>query len=406
MSDTKRPRFGARRFASLLAAFSFLVLLASGIALFVKPPGWFAHDTGWTLWGFTKARWEALHIVFAACFILASVIHLWVNWRPLMSYFRNRERGPGREFVLALLVCGGLAWATLGELKPVTALLDWQAEIKHGWAAQPGEAVASDVERCGGRSGKAAVAGRGRGTGRGRGAGRGCGDREVAAGGAGCNLTAAPGRSRGAGRGCDSASAGRGRGGCDTAAAGRGRGGCDTAAAGRGRGGCDTAAAGCGGGDAGHGGCDAAGGGAGRGGGGTGCDHAPTPTADAVEDDTDTPDPEPPPCDHEGPCVGADSEADAASPPEPAAESAPSTDKPAAGSPGRGGPGRGGQGRGGFGRRTLAEHCDTEGLDLDTTTAILRAAGVDADPDAPLRTIAAELSIYPRDLLDVLDPAE
>jgi hypothetical protein len=80
-----------RAMTSVLIAFSFLVLVVSGIVLFVAPPGRVANWTNWRLAGGTKHEWIDLHTCFALLFLLAAILHLIFNLRPMINYFKNRQ---------------------------------------------------------------------------------------------------------------------------------------------------------------------------------------------------------------------------------------------------------------------------------------------------------------------------
>ena len=71
MTPRQRVRFSGRKFFSVLAAVSCLAMIISGVILFIKPPGRIANWSGWTLWSLTMHEWAALHIWFAAVFVVA-----------------------------------------------------------------------------------------------------------------------------------------------------------------------------------------------------------------------------------------------------------------------------------------------------------------------------------------------
>ncbi len=52
----------------------------------------------------------------------------------------------------------------------------------------------------------------------------------------------------------------------------------------------------------------------------------------------------------------------------------------------------------GLGKRTLAEHCEAEGLELERVQASLTGRGVDAKPGSTLKELAAELGMIPVDV--------
>ena len=71
MSSSAPARFQWRAFVTLFVTLSFLLIAASGIVLYVAPPGRVAHWSVWTLGGLDKEGWQAVHTVFAFLFVLA-----------------------------------------------------------------------------------------------------------------------------------------------------------------------------------------------------------------------------------------------------------------------------------------------------------------------------------------------
>ncbi|HEC02877.1 MAG TPA: DUF4405 domain-containing protein, partial [Phycisphaerales bacterium] len=135
-TQDRTRRFQWRAFVSVATMLSFLGMSVTGIALFVTPPGRIAHWTGWTLSGLTKDQWVALHIWFSLVFLVAAAFHLYLNWKPLISYFRNRARRTFAlrwEWVLSLVICALVLVGTLGEVIPFSNVLALNERIKHSW---------------------------------------------------------------------------------------------------------------------------------------------------------------------------------------------------------------------------------------------------------------------------------
>jgi len=132
----QRRGFQWRAFVSVTTGLSFVGMSVTGLALFVTPPGRVAHWTGWTLLGLTKDQWGGLHIWLSLVFLIAAVLHLWLNWKPLVSYFKSRLRKTFAlrwEWVSALAVCVLVFWGTLAEMTPFSDVLTLNERIKHSW---------------------------------------------------------------------------------------------------------------------------------------------------------------------------------------------------------------------------------------------------------------------------------
>ncbi len=142
-------RFNWRAFISVTTAISLVAMSVTGVVLFVTPPGRVAHWTGWKIGALTKEQWAGLHIWFSLLFMIVAVLHLYLNWRAFLSYFRTRIHRAfalRMEWALALLLCGIVGWATLAEVKPFSSLLTWNEAIKHSWETPAGQAPIPHAE--------------------------------------------------------------------------------------------------------------------------------------------------------------------------------------------------------------------------------------------------------------------
>jgi hypothetical protein len=136
MEKNSKLQFNWRAFFSVLSALSFIGMVFTGVILFVVPSGRIANWTGWTLMGLTKHQWIGLHDWFSIIFIIAAVFHIYLNWKPLVSYFKNKVSKAFAlriEWAVALLICCIVFVGTLVDIKPFSSLLAWNENIKHGW---------------------------------------------------------------------------------------------------------------------------------------------------------------------------------------------------------------------------------------------------------------------------------
>ncbi len=129
-------KFNWRAFFSVLSALSFIGMVFTGVILFVIPPGRIANWSGWTLLGLTKHQWVGLHDWFSIIFVAASIFHVYLNWKPLVSYFKNKVSKAFAlriEWAFALVICCIIFLGTLVDIKPFSSLLAWNENIKHSW---------------------------------------------------------------------------------------------------------------------------------------------------------------------------------------------------------------------------------------------------------------------------------
>ena len=136
MNQAKRMTFSGRGLVSVATTLGFAALLITGVVLYVTPPGRVANWTGWRLLGLTKDQWGALHMCFGAGFLVATGFHIYLNWRPLLNYFKSRLtrrfalRG---DWVLALVLFGVVWVGTLAEVPPFSSLVALNETIKNSW---------------------------------------------------------------------------------------------------------------------------------------------------------------------------------------------------------------------------------------------------------------------------------
>lgn len=142
-------RFNWRAFISVITALSFVAMSVTGVVLFVTPPGRIAHWTGWRIMALTKDQWAGQHIWFSLVFMIAAILHLYLNWRSFLSYFRSQVRRAfalRTEWVIALLLCVGVGWGTLADMTPFSSLLAWNEAVKHSWETPAGQAPIPHAE--------------------------------------------------------------------------------------------------------------------------------------------------------------------------------------------------------------------------------------------------------------------
>jgi len=99
--STKTKRLHWRSLVSFVLTLSCCVMIVSGVVLYLAPPGGVARRTGWQFCGLTKDAWMAQHLSSCTVFVLAGLIHLYLNIRVLWSYIRSKAaRGVRRKWEL------------------------------------------------------------------------------------------------------------------------------------------------------------------------------------------------------------------------------------------------------------------------------------------------------------------
>lgn len=134
------PPFRGRAFVAMLMLFGFAILTTTGVALYVSPTGRVARDTGWSFLALDKFQWRDMHMSFALMFLIAAMVHAWLNVKPLKNYIRQKLAAQAAithrwriEPVIALALCALLGVSTIMGFFPSSALSDARERIARHW---------------------------------------------------------------------------------------------------------------------------------------------------------------------------------------------------------------------------------------------------------------------------------
>ncbi|MBW2302750.1 MAG: DUF4405 domain-containing protein [Deltaproteobacteria bacterium] len=131
-----------RKIMSLTAGLSFLIMILTSVILYVVPQGRVAYWAGWHLWGLSKNQWTNIHINVGLLFLLSLFFHVYYNWRPILSYLKDRGRRLKvftREFNAALFLVLLFSVGTYWGLPPFQWVLDLNEAVKEAGARKYGE---------------------------------------------------------------------------------------------------------------------------------------------------------------------------------------------------------------------------------------------------------------------------
>ena len=119
-------KFNWRGFISLYILLSFIIIIISGLVLYIAPPGRIAKWTSVPLLGLEKDQWQTIHTIFTFIFIIASGFHLYFNWKIFLSHMRNKltkKYLSKKEFLWSVVVTFLVLFIILLELPPVNTVM-------------------------------------------------------------------------------------------------------------------------------------------------------------------------------------------------------------------------------------------------------------------------------------------
>ena len=131
-----------KKTTSLLMLLSMIAMTYTGIILFVSPQGRIANWANWELFGLLKGDYEALHSTFMVVFIVASLLHIYYNFRPIVSYLSNQAKELiifTKEMVISIVITLSFIIGTLYEMPPFSTFLSLGDKAKDYWVGIYGE---------------------------------------------------------------------------------------------------------------------------------------------------------------------------------------------------------------------------------------------------------------------------
>jgi hypothetical protein len=136
---SNRHRRG-RVLTSLCSLVSFILLVFTGMILYIEPHGRVAYWTKWNFLSLEKDQWGNIHIFSGLLFLVAGGFHLYYNWQPLIRYLSGRiETGfrYQRELVVSSLIFLWIIASGIWSLPPLIYVAYLGEAVKNAWVSSP-----------------------------------------------------------------------------------------------------------------------------------------------------------------------------------------------------------------------------------------------------------------------------
>lgn len=135
MNTIMNRSFSWRVFTSFGLFLSFLMILVSGVILFIFPPR--TPGVMWQLLGLSKPAWQNQHIIYGFAFSILSLCHLFfINWKAFFSYVQSKTK-EGLQNPRELLVIAALfllfGFGTFFKIQPFSGILEIGKSISNSW---------------------------------------------------------------------------------------------------------------------------------------------------------------------------------------------------------------------------------------------------------------------------------
>ena len=131
-----------RKITSMTLLLSLVVLIINSVVLYVVPEGRVAYWADWTFLGLTKEDWGGQHTTVGVLFLLAGILHIYYNWKPIVAYMKNKAKEVKiftGSFNIALIVTLFFVIGTYFSIPPMSTIIDISGSIKNNAAIKYGE---------------------------------------------------------------------------------------------------------------------------------------------------------------------------------------------------------------------------------------------------------------------------
>lgn len=134
--------FSFRKIVSLTMLLSFIVIVYSGVFLFIVPEGKVAYWVNWKFLGLTKSQYAEVHDVGVLLFLVASLLHIYLNWGAVLNYLKNKSKKIvifTPNFIMALFIVLFFTFGSLYKFAPFKNYLNIATDFDNYWAQEYGE---------------------------------------------------------------------------------------------------------------------------------------------------------------------------------------------------------------------------------------------------------------------------
>jgi hypothetical protein len=131
-----------RKITSLTASLSFVLMVLTSVVLYIVPQGRVAYWADWHLLGLTKTEWGNIHINLGLLFLISLFLHIYYNWKALISYLKNKTKQIKvftPDFNLALAITLAAAVGTYVMAPPFSWVMSLNDYFKASGAEKYGE---------------------------------------------------------------------------------------------------------------------------------------------------------------------------------------------------------------------------------------------------------------------------
>lgn len=128
-----------RKIISFVMLYSFIIMVLSGIMLFISPFGRLAMMIRWEMLGLDKMQWQALHLIFMLIFTLAGLLHIFYNYKAIKNYLKSKSKKIvvfTSANVAAIAITGVLFYVTIQHMEPFESFVKMNKSFNDYWTQE------------------------------------------------------------------------------------------------------------------------------------------------------------------------------------------------------------------------------------------------------------------------------
>ncbi|THB79248.1 MAG: DUF4405 domain-containing protein [Desulfobulbaceae bacterium] len=123
-----------RKITSMTLIWSLIALIFNSVILYIVPEGRVANWAVWKFWGLDKHDWSAQHITVGVLFCVAGIFHIYLNWKPIMSYLKNKKQKSFNLFtsssIIGFVLTVVFIVGTYFNVPPMSTIVELSEQIK------------------------------------------------------------------------------------------------------------------------------------------------------------------------------------------------------------------------------------------------------------------------------------
>ena len=128
-----------RKITSFIMLYSFIIMVVSGVMLFISPFGRLSMMIRWEFLGLDKMQWQALHIIFMVIFSIGGILHILYNLKAIKNYLKIKSKKLVLFTVsnlIAISIILSLFYVTINHMEPFESFVKMNKSFNDYWMSE------------------------------------------------------------------------------------------------------------------------------------------------------------------------------------------------------------------------------------------------------------------------------